>query len=356
MRKTTGAGNVSNEFVDKELPSQPTGTRVTADWMNDVQRELIGIQDYAGIAEADGSNKYILSAIKRAATEYGKPVGELFFMDSEKSPSAFDKDSPSDYFPGLCLDTIDGSTDISSTNWPDLVTHLRERALTFKQGITGEKSAYTVTAWSVSSNVGSLTFDNTDGENAILEALTEDQLVHGSWGSFRSITLASAIGNIPAGEYALTDVDPTTRIVTFAVTASDGSGSVSSTATFYTNRVPGSTTTARVYQATGRTLMSANDDGGGYINGLRRRDAMQRITGSTVLGAPGSYSNYVDGVFTSGPAESSDAAAQGGTSDNRTYFDNANSTSPNAAKTDDAETRPKSTVGHIYMWGRSYAA
>jgi hypothetical protein len=275
MRKTDAPGNVSNRFADYDPITNPDGTVIEADWLNDVQDELIAVQEELSIAEAAGTNNYILAALKGIAKKLSKEVGEIFHLNHVKSPAAFDKDDPDSFFPGLCLSSIDGYTDISSSNWPDLVTNLRTRALTYNEGKAGAKSALDITAWAVSSSVATLTFADTDTENAILAALTEDNLVHGSFSNWRSITLGSAIGNITAGEYAITDIDPVTRTVTFAAAVSDGSGSVTAVASFYSNRIPGSTTTARVYEDIGRAIMSAGDEDGEFIAGLRRRDQIQ---------------------------------------------------------------------------------
>lgn len=358
MRKIDGPWAVGNAFVDYDAVTNPNGTVYTADYGNDVQDELVGIQDEFSIAEAAGTNKYVLAAIKGIAIKLGKQLGEMFYMDSVKLPAEFDKDNPEDFFPGLCLDTIDSYTDISSTNWPDLVAHLRAKALTYNEGISGQKSTFSVTDWDITSNVATLTFANTTAENAILDALSEDNLVHGSYANWRSITLSGAIGDISAGEYALTDVDPLTRTVSFAFVAGNNSGSGSFTSSFYTNRVPGSATTARVYEATGRTLVSANGSDSDYINGLRKRDAMQRITGSLDGAGAANRGAFTDGTETgvfvslstgkfSSPGASTGAIDELG-------FDSSLSTSPNTAKTDDAETRAKSAIGHIYLWGQEY--
>lgn len=349
MRKIAGTGAVSNAFADYDASSNPVGTVFTAEYGNDVQNELMGVQDYAEIDEAAGTNKYILSAIKKISSDFGKQIGELYFLDSLKTASEFDKDSPGDYFNGICLDAIDSYEDISSDNWPDLVTHLRTKALTYNEGVSGAKSSFDVTGWSVASGVATLTFADTEGENAILTALAEDNLVHGDYSNWRSITLSSAIGDISAGEYAITGGNASLRQITFTSTASDNSGTGTYTAIFYTNRVPGSTTTARIYEVTARTLVSSDSQN---INGLRMRDAMQRITGgmsgSNISGATS------DGVFT-GSGER--ATSSGNSAYGQEYnFNSSSSTYPNAAKTDEEFTRVRSLGSHLYIHGRRYSA
>jgi len=343
MRKIAGPGAVGNVFTDYDAILNPNGTVYTADYGNDVQNELIGIQDNAGIAEAAGTNLYILSAITKQIQDWSKPIGELYYLDSLKVAAAFDKDDLDAYFNGICLDAIDGQTDIDVANWADLVPHLRAKGLTYNEGITGEKAAFDVTDWDITSNVATLTFANTTAEIAILTALLEDNLVHGSYTNWRSITLAGAIGDITAGEYAITAIDTTLRTVKFAFTAGNNSGSGAFTINFYTNRVPGSTTTARVYEATARTLVSANDDDGENINGLRRRDRFQghnMTIGTNNVTAGGSFAS----LQTPGGSTNTTAVTTPAT-------DGVNGT-PRTGKTTD----PRSAVGHLYIHARSYTA
>ena len=93
------------------------------------------------------------------------------------------------------------------------------------------------------------------------------------------------------------------------------------------------------------TAASVDPDGASRDLGSIQVDAMQRITGSfeTDLHASGTnslLSNHA-GVFTIGPSDAANFPASG-SSYSRTdgaLFDNTNSTSPNAAKTDDVESR-----------------
>jgi len=113
MRKIDGPGAVANAFVDYDSVTNPNGTVYTADYGNDIQEELVAVQDEFSIAEAAGTNGYILAAIKGVAIGFGKHVGELFFLDTVKDPTAFDKDDPETFFPAKCLDAIEGYEDIS---------------------------------------------------------------------------------------------------------------------------------------------------------------------------------------------------------------------------------------------------
>ena len=345
MRKIDGPGAVANAFVDYDAILNPSGTVHTADWGNDTQDELIGIQDEFGIAEAAGTNKYVLAAIKGIAIKFGKQLGEMFYLDNVTLPTEFDKDNPETFFPGLCLDTIDVSTDIAVANWPDLVPHLRAKGLTYNEGITGSKSSFDVTDWAIVSNVATLTFANTTAENAILDALSEDNLVHASYSNWRSITLAGAIGDISAGEYALTDVDPLLRTVSFAFSSGDNSGSGAFTSNFYTNRIEGSATTARVYEATGRTLVSAND--GENISGLRRRDRFQGHWHDVENNAGNGL--QIVGEQAAGANSTIEASGVHDYLAREAQTDTVNGTQRTGITTD-----PRSAVGHLYIHGKSY--
>ena len=345
------------------LPNQPTTALIDRymKWGNfkEIISHWLGNKkaiEFMGIT-FDGDDPDLLEATMiGTAIKMGKPLGELYFLDSLKLPVAFDKTNPELFFPGKCLDTIDIFEDIDVANWPDFVPHLRTKKLTYNEGITGAKSAFDVTDWDITSNVATLTFANTTAELAILAALLEDNLVHSSYTDWRSITLASVIGDISAGEYAITNVDASLRQITFAFTSGNNSGSGSFTSEFYTNRVPGSSTTARLYEATARTLVSANDDDGENINGLRRRDKSQghrrRIQGvesgldvNKFCRDNGALSGGSGGIGFGG----FNAGLQIVTSD---YITDGINGSPRTGKTTD----PRSLGAHLYVHGKSYIA
>jgi len=361
MRKIAGPGHVSNEFVDYDPITNPTGTQITADFMNDAQSELIGIQDALGIAEAAGSNEYILAAIKGLAVQYGKRLGEVYASEEYEAPSAFDKDNPDDFNPAVCLSEIESYEDISSTNWPDLVPLLRARPAYWMHNKTGEKYQFSVTNWAIVSNVATLTFSDTDAENGILGVLGEDNLSHGGYGNWQTITLASAIGDIAAGDYAITDVDTLARTISFAYAASNNSGGVTATASFYRHRVAGSTTTARLFAIDGYAIMSEGSD---RVSGFRKLDQMQKITGDLtagaifVMGASEGASVTTNGAFAvsdaSGPRRNTGLV--GSDTIKTMWFDSASSPDARVSATTAGETRPRNMAAYVYLFGRSYVA
>lgn len=270
------------------------------------------------------------------------PLGKLEFLDSYSAPSETN--------PRLCLDAINGSEDISDSNWPDLVPHFRGKLLKVKEGTAGEKSQFDVTAWDITSNVATLTFANATAEQAILDDLLEDNNVHGSFGSWRAIRLPSAIGDIAAGTYAITAVDTVSRQIEFSYTSADNSGSVTAVAEFPAHEVPGSSTTARVFQVSGRSVVSANDGDDEVISGLRRRDQMQ--------GHHHIWENDEGNNRVSWNPGSNAADAGSGSRIERSHgfvrdpiTDGTNGTPRTGTHTD-----PRSIGAHLYIWARRYVA
>lgn len=235
------------------------------------------VGDFNDAADVNNIEKWIIEKSKR--------IGEVFSLIERKEPAEYTGDIDS-YFPALCITDLVTHIDISETNWPDLVPYLRGKKVIFKDGMAGEISSPGVTNWSISSNVATLTFTNDADHIALLAALLEDKVSHGGYTNWRSVTLDSAIGSITAGTYAITNVNASSRNISFAFTAANGSGAVTASVDFYAHRIPGSATTARVFSARGLTIHGANDGNGYFVaGGLRRRGYMQghehRIYGSS---------------------------------------------------------------------------
>lgn len=332
------------------------GTPVLADMGNDQYSFFSALMYNAGathnnIVDNTKVNQYfdVFDAwIIKRNKEYGTELGTLEFIQGNvKSPAAWSVGSPTAYFNKICLDAIETYEDISNANWPDLVPYLRAQLLKYNDGITGAKSAYDVTAWAISSNVATLTFANTTAENAILAALAEDQIIHGSYTNYRSITLPSAIGDIDAGEYAITNINTGTRTVSFVFNSGNNSGSGSFVVNFYENRIPGSTTTARLYQATARSLVSANDADGEEIAGLRRRDRFQGHWHNLQLYSNGTTPNAASGIPPYGTA---------GVLVELNKVKDATTDGTNGTPRTGTTTDPRMLVGHMYIHGGEYAA
>jgi len=334
MRKTTAPGNSSNEFVDYE-EGVTAGTVVDADWLNDVQDELLGVQEAMSIAEATGTNEYVAAAIIGMSIRYGTKVGfiEADFGSEVQSPAAFDEDDPTAFFPKLCLTDFTASKAIDVANWPDLVPVLRAKRLRYLDQITGDTVEF---AGSASGSV--ITLTDTTANNDLLAALVEFQADFGTYTDWLTLDWDGTT-------YAITDVDAATREITVTGTPTAGAGNV----TIYPHRIAGSTTTARVHSAVGKDIRAAGT--AEYLAGLMWRDQMQQITGGKeqVMARNETDSGAISG-------SSLTLAADFGTTNKSRItnltFDSANS--PNART--GTTTRGAGMGVHFYLHGGRYAA
>lgn len=356
MRKIAGPGHVSNGWVDYDPNTNPLGTVFTADWGNDVQNELIGIQAEMGIAEAAGTNKYVLAAIKGLMIKLRKDVGEFFMRGGDiKAPAAFDKDDPESFFPAVCLDNINTYVDIAAANWPDLVPELRTWTLKYLDGLTGAASAYILTTWAIATNVATLTFANNAANDAAIASIAE---IFATTGDYPVVNVASTIGNIPAGNYRITGVSTVARTITFACTASNGTNATTNTVTFYTNRLADSesnpTTSARLYGAKGMAVISAGT--ALQMSGAVARDFMQ----GHLQDRPAAEATAGRGFATASASNVFGNPAAGSSSIIPVNVVNATG-SPvtdgiNGTPRTGTTTRPRSITGHLYIWAGSYIA
>ncbi|MBE7439136.1 MAG: hypothetical protein HS115_11815 [Spirochaetales bacterium] len=265
-------------------------------------------------------------------------VGDLKSMYYYKAPSAA--------HPWFCLNAADQV--IMESAWPDLVAYLR--AEPWRYLATGSnKSAFDIASFSITSNVVTLTLTNTTAENAFLAALLEERQVHGSYSNFPSIRLNEAVGSVPVGDYTPTEVDAVSRLIRFAYTTANDSGSPGGkTVSCYKHRVPGFTDRAYHYAVQGRVLVAAEDSDHEVFGGGRRRDRFQGhyhtlSNGTAVWRQPGS------GGFGGMPPDSSNA----------TYAltvaapitDGTNGT-PRTGKTTD----PRAQGVYLYKYGRIFNA
>ena len=349
MRRTTGAGNVANEFVD-EVPGVSQGTTVDADWLNPVQEELCAVIESEG-ETLDGTGAVVdqvWKAIAKRIAQRSKPLGELFFLQDHRAVSEWNDADPDAYFAGVCLD--DGDKDIAVANYPDLVPYLLARVLTYKEGIAGAQSTHNVTTWGVAGGVATLTFANSAPEIAVLTALLEDEAVHVASGgvaytSWRSVTLAGAIGNILAGTYAITNVNPAARTITFAAAVADGGAGGAWTVQFFAHKIAGSAS-ARVFQRLGGAIMSANDPDNEAVPGLRRRDRGQGHRHNHRGGSGGGGDYFPPYTPVAGDTVNTRSGMVGDPA-----TDTVNST-PRTGKSTD----PRNITARLYIWGRTYIA
>jgi len=282
----------------------------------------------------------------RLESENKLPLGALQYIDGQKiTPVAWSFLNPAAHQPWLCLDVADQV--ITTTNWPLLVPYLRGLLLSYADGTGSQVTTFTTTTWQVTgTTTGILTFTNNAANVALLTSLLEDEAVEGTYTNWRTIFLASSIGNIPAGNFFITNVNPGALTISFTIPVSTNGGptALGASCQFYKHRLADSesnpTTSARVLQAAGRGIASANDSNNETILGLRRRDREQGHWHLTGTGSGGSY-----GLFQSGYGNS-----LAGTPTNSPTTDTANGT-PRTGLT----THQSDIIAHLYMNGQRYA-
>jgi hypothetical protein len=354
MKKTTAPGSSGGLYVDDNPSLGVVGTLLIAEDRNAVQAELVAPIEGAGIVLDGADNGQLWKALRKIVKERGREVGEIFSLLDRKAPVGWSGAAADTYFPALCLTDIASYTDIAEANAPDAVPYLRAKKLIFKDGVSGEIASPGVTAWAIATNVATLTFTNDADHIAFLTALLEDKLAHGGYSNWRTVTLANAIGNITAGTYAITDVNASSRTISFAFTAANASGAVTATVDFYAHRIPGSTTTARVFSARGLTIHGANDDNGYFVSGgLRRRGFMQQITGTLGSARNIFRESTTTGAFsTTNPSNSGTDAGSVVNNYEFAHFDSANSPGARTSK----ETHGPALTVHLYMHLGRYVA
>lgn len=269
-------------------------------------------------------------------------VGKLEWFDQHFAPDASN--------PWFALSNADAVLD--AANWPDLVPYWRAKKLKYMPGTGSEKSAFDVTHYTRASNVVTITLANTTAELAILAALAEENLVHGSFSSWIPLYLPVALGSndVPIGDYAITAIDAIARTISFSHIGSNiGSTAVSRTVEFYPHRISGSTTTCRHYQIRGRTFVSPNDSDGEVIPGLRRRDRGQGHW-HVVFREVGAGGNNGMAGLAQFVADSVDNSERYGTAAS-IITDGINGTHRVGKTTD-----PRSLGAVPYIWARRYAA
>ncbi len=347
MDKTTAPSSSSGAFVDDNPGGGIVGTLIVAADQQAHQDEVYNSIVGASITPSAASNAQLRQAINRLIKERSREVGEIFAILDQRLPIEWSVANELTHFPALCLTNFAIKSDISDANWPDLVPYLRGIRTVFKDGLSGQITTPGVTAWAIVSNVVTLTFTNDADHIALLTALSEDQVIHGSFTNWRTITLAGTIGSITAGTYAITAISPASRTVSFSFTAANASGSGAFTVEFYTHRIAGSSTTARVFAAQGEALHGVNDANGYFVaGGLRRQGYFQGHEHDQYQPAGGAV---VPGW--AGGAGSTRGALGSNTQIGSPKTDGTNGT-PRTAK----ETNSPALSVHLYIHGGRYVA
>jgi len=329
MRPISGPGNVANTFADYDPISNPLGTVYTAQWGNDVQNELLGIESKMGVSPSAGSNQYVASTIIGLAKRYGKMLGEFYPLPNYVAPSEFNPATPTLFHPGLCLTNFDGVTTIAEANWPDLHPFLRIQQLSIGSTLN----------FSGSASASTITLDNNADNIAILTAIAES-VAH--FGYNYTVTWGGT-------DFAITDIATLTRVITVTGTPTAGAGD----ATFFPHRIAGSTTTARVFSMRGLGLIGLGDADRYFVGGLARRGYMQghKHYSDTAPEFP-STRNTEYGSDTGEPATNIDIQAGSSTTGYKgsTPVSDGTYGTPRTAKT----TNGPSWSVHIYQHGGRY--
>jgi len=115
---------------------------------------------------------------------------------------------------------------------------------------------------------------------------------------------------------------------------------------FYEHRVPGSSTSARLYSARGVSVMSPGDADRYFVGGLARRGYMQGHWHTFI--STGNTANNIFNFVTHGDTQNNTFTGGVGTSDGvkNPINDNLGNGTPRTAKTTNGPT----LVTNLYMW------
>ncbi|EMY77827.1 hypothetical protein LEP1GSC060_2758 [Leptospira weilii serovar Ranarum str. ICFT] len=213
-----------------------------------------------------------------------KFLGEMFWMDELKTPSTD--------FPAFCLACPDQLINSTGTGgMPDLVSYWLNKPFRYEP-LGTNVTDFDAISYTIASNVLTVTFANTTACQKMIDALAEDNLVHGSFTNWMTGTLLQTIGGVPANAtLAITALSSASRTISFTCAAANSSGSLSGVKVrFYKHRLPdaiqGTTITNQVRHFTvqGRGFVSVMDADGEWIGGLRRRDRFQGHWHTTIGG------------------------------------------------------------------------
>lgn len=313
---TTAVKNLLNTAEAQYLTYSGSSVGVNASTVQAAIENVAGatLKDFITNAGFTYDATDLTALFKSAVVRYRFEIGDVFTSVLDREPSAT--------FPALKL--WEANQTISETNWPLLVTDLRAEKMKSWSG-----SAY-ATNHTVTVSSSTLTGSGTAWDNA-LAALAEDQTIEGTYVDWRTV-------NIAGTDYAITNVNAAAHTVTVSGTPSSGT----QTAIFYLFRIAGSTTTARLFQWSGRALMSP--DGTLRIAGTRRRHHFQghKHNLSLYYNTSGGSQYYPGpgGNYTTSPAT--------------IPITNPITDGANGTPITGPETEPNSASVYLYLWGGRY--
>ncbi|MDC7218653.1 MAG: hypothetical protein PQJ59_01860 [Spirochaetales bacterium] len=328
MTRTTAAGSVDNLYVDEDLENEIQGTSLVAEDRNAIQEELLAIIEGAGLEPSSSNLAQVWAALTKGA---GSNV-DADKLDGKEGADYLDASNlnagtiPSDRLSASILLelllTVDGSGSGLDADKLDGAQKDTDTSL------SGDSDSSIPTEKAVKTYVDAHK-NNTSNPHSVS----------------RSQLGVSASEIQEEVDSALEDGS----ICPFAVGA-------------YKIQFPGESAPGTLWSGTTWSAQFESEGiffrtPGGYASSFNsgiQMDAMQRITGSinVAAGNAGPLRSDADlsGVFSSGSTtyDSFDTSSADGV---ELDFDSADSTSPNSAKTNDYETRPKNRT--IRVWKRT---
>lgn len=301
-------GLKGNRIKDSEITESKLSTSVKTGLITDLHPDIVtGINPDTNnpLKFVKGINQVYLffkNFLDVTFKQEKKFVGEMFWMDDIRTPSTD--------FPAFCLASPDQLINSSGAGaMPDLVSYWLNKP--FRYDPLGTNiTDFDAISYTISSNVLTVTFANTTACQKMIDALVEDNLVHGSFTNWMTGTLQQAIGAAPASAtLSISALSSGSRTISFTCAAANSSGSLSGVKVrFYKHRLPditvGTTITNQVrhFAMQGRGFVAVMDADSDWIGGLRRRDRLQgHLHSSSIIpNGAGGFGNSGGSGYASG--------------------------------------------------------
>jgi hypothetical protein len=256
-------------------------------------------------------------------------IGELLLSEFDESTS--------ESFPAVPRNV---NQDLDVANWPLLVAKMRA----VKTSVLGVTDHAATVAASV------VTMPNTAASNALIALLVSDAIVSNYINTSEPANFAGGADyatvstrrslNVAGTDYAITGINATLREITVDGVPTAGAQSASC----YTYRIAGSSTSARLLRIAGFVGVAAGDAGGEVVGGFRKMDRGQ---GHRHLEKTSTSTNIDNGSWVKASNFGPERDSSQNTSDPTT--DTTNGT-PRTGKTTD----PRTAGQYAYTWGAQY--
>lgn len=266
--------------------------------------------------------------------ELSHRLGQFIMLPIQETEAVWNPSTPETYTPMICLTKIDVNRDVAVANFPDYVPYLRAIQIVYRRGKSDE-----VSTWSASVSGSVVTMPNNTSSNRLLVALAKWVLARGSYATWITLT----IGGI---EYVITNINTVTREITVSGTPASGTQNV----TFYPHRIAGSSTTARVHEVSGKTMIAGGDAAGLFISGLQCLGYVQGHHHEATNNEP---ANVQVGTLGDGPNASwlrQNVPSAASRLQATTIITDGTNGTPRTS----SETHSPALVGELHQWTRSY--